>query len=578
MGEYNSLLLESSTMMGDAPLTQEQTDSDHESLKRQLRALQQEASQLRAEIYAQTYRQKKVRWLLWLMWTPVVAGLVFLFVAPAIYHIPDNRTISLRTASTQPALSYSDLSAKYADLDKRTAVQTAAIANLATTVNVVLTGFALVIALGSGFSVWNILRSETRQDSAFALARKGEEDAQTRASEVHQSFFDSSQKTIGLVNETLALAKEASERAANAVLKKAKVSLQELNDEATELVSRTSKKSERHLVEDVEEKSNLQGLARRIHGFDSTRLYLPEDLDLTPYCRYVLGMDQHLLQQFPEAFANWRKVYLRSDTPPELRCLAYYWIGYENNNIGKFPDATDAFNSALDYAVGSQKYEIRRISLESQFFGAATMQQVDHILGELRRLAVAARSDDLDDKSTDRAASISRTLGNVLYAASTVVSRGKPGRIGLLEESLLAFDAALLGVGAQDYAQFGMALSLLDLADLGQADAKGRVAEAHDLLLAVRPVVKARATQREEHRTKVLCRSTELICCMKVPELHGEAAGILEHTLAALGAVNGKMTVYSQWERKNILKDNFQIVLQEIERGLKPKKSPARRI
>jgi hypothetical protein len=72
------------------------------------------------------------------------------------------------------------------------------------------------------------------------------------------------------------------------------------------------------------------------------------------------------------------------------------------------------------------------------------------------------------------------------------------------------------------------------------------------------------SVQREEPRTKVLARTTELICCLRVPELRPEAAGIRSLVLQDLGRVDSRLTVYSQMQRRNVEKVVFQADLDEL--------------
>lgn len=76
--------------------------------------------------------------------------------------------------------------------------------------------------------------------------------------------------------------------------------------------------------------------------------------------------------------------------------------------------------------------------------------------------------------------------------------------------------------------------------------------------------------RREEPRTKVLARTTELICCFCVPRLNIEAPGIRSLVLQELGRVDERLTVYSQVQKSNVTKPEFQDDLDELMKALLP--------
>src|SRR5207248_237128 len=80
----------------------------------------------------------------------------------------------------------------------------------------------------------------------------------------------------------------------------------------------------------------------------------------------------------------------------------------------------------------------------------------------------------------------------------------------------------------------------------------------------VRPKAVDEEIRRVEPRTKVLAKTTELICCIRVPGLRSEAIGIRNQVTEALGRVESRLTVYSQMQRKNVFKDTFREDLKEL--------------
>lgn len=69
---------------------------------------------------------------------------------------------------------------------------------------------------------------------------------------------------------------------------------------------------------------------------------------------------------------------------------------------------------------------------------------------------------------------------------------------------------------------------------------------------------------RVEPRTKVLAKTTELICCIRVPEFKREVPTIYSQLTEALGRVEARLTVYSQAQRRNVGKEVFRKDLQGL--------------
>ena len=107
-----------------------------------------------------------------------------------------------------------------------------------------------LIAGGSVIGVVATLRSERRAAQLHDLAVSFETATQQRAEQVHVSFLDASQKTLTLVNDTLALAKEASERAARTMALKAHQSLDSVDENARDVLDNLRGSGYKRVVEE----------------------------------------------------------------------------------------------------------------------------------------------------------------------------------------------------------------------------------------------------------------------------------------------------------------------------------------
>ncbi len=423
--------------------------------------------------------------------------------------------------------------------------------------NLLITILAAVLALGGMTSLISWGRHEFGQskrdrasDELRALYVKGETGAQQRSDEVHRTFLAGSKNTLELVNQTLTLAKEASERAAKSVEGRAKTILHKLDIDSKELLDSVPSQDDRALVADPARTATLRSLAQRIEGFQFQRIVLPEEMVLSTECLFVRGMDFHLKQQYDDAFEAWKEVTHRNDTNSALRSRAWYWIGYEQNNLGLFKEAGLSFQRALENAVGVRKYELQRLLIESRFFNKEPTQP---LLDGLQAVVNSAEgvADDGMDSVRKR---IFGTMGNI-YLQMGNNERMADGveRSKTLYE--LAREQFAKASESDKWALFGLAEALYWLGDPG----------ARDILKdQVRPKAVDEEIRRIEPRTKVLAKITELICCIRVPDLISEIPAIYSQVTEALGRVEGRLTVYSQMQRRNVSKEEFRRDLSEL--------------
>ncbi len=415
---------------------------------------------------------------------------------------------------------------------------------------------ATVFAIGSFASLFSMFRFEQRASEAHRVSITGERDAQKRASDVHTTFLEGSKTTLELVNATLTLAQEAGERAARFLENKARITLLELDTEARDLLTRVDRKDDRALIADEGRRATLLSLAQKINQFEINRFFLPVDLPLTPAALFIRGMEFHLDQQYNEAITHWKRVALSTEADNNLRSLAWYWIGYEHNNLAEFADAVRSFEQALDYATGSRRFELERILLESRFFNK-TKESASLLIQPLENLLERIEVADISqDEKEARKTRILGTLGNLLFTVGRELQqeeRTEEARVFLTRATNHFGNAA----DVDKWARFGLAETLWHL---------GEVTEAAPLWERVRDEARDDSVHRVEPRTKVLAATTELICCLRVPELSSEFSHIHSQVVEALGRVDQRLTVYSQLQRRNVTKEDFLKELRQLER------------
>jgi tetratricopeptide (TPR) repeat protein len=457
---------------------------------------------------------------------------------------------SRAASASSPPTTEEALRTEVALLKEKVDTLTSAIEVGLAVVGTLLTGLLVGLAL----LAW---RGERRLDEAHGMAVAGERGSQARAQETHQAFLQASRDTLDLVNATLGLAKEASERATRAIEQRASVTLKGLDLRARALIDSATvpSKDDRALVADPDHRSALRSLAQRISAFESNRLMLPPSIELTPECMFIRGLDFHLNQQFQDAFDSWASVAEGANTPSTLKSLAWYWIGYERNNLGEFAAARDSFEKALEFAAGPRHYELQRLCIESRFFNRAK-EPASALLRPLRELLTEVGKAPPGEEIEIRKARILTTLGNVCLQAGRDLERqgGSQGQ-DIYAEAVTHFDEAK---GRDKWAWVGLAQCL---------HASRELARAEEIFAErVRAIAINEYITREEPRTKVLARQTELICCICVPAFKTEIRGIHSQVVEALGRVDARMTVYSQVQKRNVTKNDFREDLDELMR------------
>jgi tetratricopeptide (TPR) repeat protein len=378
-------------------------------------------------------------------------------------------------------------------------------------VNVAFVAVGLFFAMAAGVSLFGFFKTESRAKESHVISIAGETAAQNRASEIHGAFLASSKETLELVNATLQLAKEASERAVKSIEEKAIAALADVDQRARDLITRVPREDDHALVANQTRRSKLISLAYEISSFEINQQILPTPIALTPHCLFIRGMDLHLKQQFEDALEYWTKVALRDDSSDELKSLAWYWIGTEQNNLADFSEAEQSFDRARETTSGTRDLELQRIRLESRFFDKE-QEEASALIRPLEDLLKQAERMNHTQEVEARRIKILTTLGNVRHQAGNDCRRD-----GRLDEATEHHNAALVlfeqAESHDKWALFGKAEALYSL-------------EQHDKANPIyRGPLRSHAINeylgKIEPRTKLLAREMELICCVRVRDLWG---------------------------------------------------------
>jgi hypothetical protein len=421
-----------------------------------------------------------------------------------------------------------------------------------------------LIAGGSVIGVVATLRSERRAAQLHDLAVSNETATQLRAEQVHVSFLDASQKTLTLVNDTLALAKEASERAARTMALKAHQSLDSVDENARDVLDNLQGSGYKRVVEEPQMRSELLEVA---HELASIEGYLQlQDIELTPACFFVKGMERHLKQEARLAIRYLREAVQRSKDR-DLSTLAQFWIGYEANNRGEYSHAIEAFRRAAESETlsTSRYFELCRIRVESEFFEYATQSSgsqaasngVNGFVSELAKLEEEIPDSGKDFQTVKR--NILTTHGTLLHYAGIKAKDDPELRESCLRQAMECFTAAGDGL----WPTFAGLEAKYELERVVSSEDNERyqvVSDSEDIerYQVVIDAAVEQLSRRLEPRSLTLLHVTRLISEIRQGKDIAEVDGTFRDLLTALTTVDRGMTVYSQLQRHNISWEDFK--------------------
>lgn len=449
---------------------------------------------------------------------------------------------------------------------------------------VLMTAVGVFLAVSTGYSIVGFHKSERRAEQVHAVSLDLSQKAEGRAADLHvqalqaaqvadgrsdeahsawrdsrsqsANIFQDSQRTLNLVNETLKLATEATSRASRVIEVKLSNTMKELDRHCALLIDRSNAyDDDKLLTQNLDVCSDIHRLGRKVEGLENNLVVLDHEIDIAPHCTFIRGADAYLNEQFAEAIEYWQHTTFHKDAPDRLRSLCHYWIGYVHNNIGEFHTAISDFRRALDLATGSRRFEINRIQLETQFFNkerasdvASDIQHVANTIGE--ELKANPNNRELQRRKIRTLT----TLGNIQHHLGTTAAADSEERRRWFEQARESFHTVITHQ-KDKWALFGYAEALFEL---GKRDEAIRI---------LRDDVKRQAENeflnREEKRTKVLAKTTVLICCIRAGE-HEGVVDSLNAVRATLGTVDLRLTIYSQLQRRNVKREEFLLDLERL--------------
>lgn len=234
-----------------------------------------------------------------------------------------------------------------------------------------ITVLVSILAAGGILGVVYSVREQRRATQLHELTVGGEAAAQRRSEQSYGSFFEQSQTTISLVNDTLQLAKEANDRAMKSMQNKAQARVDEIEERSQTLLLEVFGDEEFELIiNDARRRDELHDIAAELRSLEG---YLSlQEIKLPQYTKFIKALDQFLLDD-TEAAIDALRVAFQESAVGELRRFIEYWLGYMLTTTGNYEEAVSKFrDDEKDLDKGDSEYfQLDRIIAETEFFDIA---------------------------------------------------------------------------------------------------------------------------------------------------------------------------------------------------------------
>lgn len=497
-----------------------------------------------------------------------------LFLLVINISFPQNSIDSTNTNKVEEPIEKPDLNKIENDLDKlKTQLD-----SYESGLNKTLLLFTILITVGAAVSIWSQFKSEKRESKSFKLSLESFE--QSKADSIsnkirENSIFEESQKTLTLVNETLLLATEASKRASKSLENRLRSTLDNLEKESLRIIEKSRAFiDDKNLTTDSDICAEIHRVGRKIEGLENNLIILEgNQISLKPYCNFIRATDSYLDELFDQAIDYIDEVLYVGETDNKLKSLAYFWKGYILNNLGKFDEAHSEFRNANQNISDSRKYELSRIELETRFFNNDNPETIVQEFESLVQLIEDDKQSDTKQILDSRKAKVKTTLGNIYYQLG--VSKNN-GQNNYFKKSIDIF-SSLLDLNMEKLAENDIVDTIkrnknrdkLKWTIFGLAESMYQDDYKKDIAIDIFKQVVYHAAEneflnREEKRTKVLAKMTQLICDLRVNESQTRIMQTKSLVESALGGVDKRLTIYSQLQRKNVNRDVFRNDLENL--------------
>ena len=496
---------------------------------------------------------------------------------------------------------------------------------------VILTPVALlvsILAAGGILGVVYSVRDQRRSSQLHELTVSGEIASQRRSEQSYGSFLEQSQTTLSLVNDTLGLAKEATDRAAHSMELKAQSRVDAIEERAQKLMLDVFGEREFELIiNDPTRRDELHSIAADLRSLEG---YLSlQDIKLPQYTKFVKAIDQFLLDDTESALQALRLA-SQDRVVGDLQRFVEYWLGYMLTTVGEYDEAIGKFrHDEIDLKKDDPEYfQLERIIAETEFFLVAKntaqreaskkdktetvsprkrFQQVAKILDGLRKLAEKLEKSESQSAKHHTALEIARTRADIFeWVAYDPRHLDEPLEKEPLKEAKKIFDRYPQAKEIEKKASKFLSTPLgkeLKEADVFRAwaltqarkiceeqknrnlDVEFALAEclfklcsgkADSAFESAEHALHQEFGQLHEKRRLASIHQSALICHSRLLKLRGdkkrqrraETRQVIQASRETLDALRemrqGRVTVFSQIQRRNISQSEFREEVDEI--------------
>jgi tetratricopeptide (TPR) repeat protein len=237
---------------------------------------------------------------------------------------------------------------------------------------------------------------------------------------IDERMLEKGEKTISLVNEILDLTKESTDKAMKAAHRKIDKESKDLEQQVNDLML-FANKDDLDVVVKRGKNDLLKDLFSKLTLLDFANDSLDAPITPTPAWLFLRALKHSQESRCDEAIKQWRKIFSLANATPGLVIRSRYWVGHEQNNLGRFEDSEGTFEEAFAYAKGQnvalgRALELERLAIEAKLFRLSSnpgngsgelIQKIDRVVKE----CTENNLDGVKEWSL-------RTKGDILYTLS----------------------------------------------------------------------------------------------------------------------------------------------------------------
>jgi tetratricopeptide (TPR) repeat protein len=324
-----------------------------------------------------------------------------------------NAALTGDASGGEQSASLKAVNERVGDLSRQTEHLDANIHETRTIEDVILIPIALlvsILAAGGILGVVYSVREQRRTGQLHELTVGGEIASQRRSEQSYGSFFEQSQTTLSLVNDTLGLAKEATDRAAHSMELKAKSRVDAIEERAQKLMLDAFGEREFELIiNDPARRVELHSIADELRSLEG---YLSlQDIKLPQYTKFVKAIDQFLLDDTESAVQALRLA-SQDRVVGDLQSFIEYWLGYMLTTVGEYDEAVGRFrHDEINLKKDDPEYfQLERIIAETEFFLVAKNNSQHELSSEEKKVTGPRERFKLVAKLLDRLTKLAREL------------------------------------------------------------------------------------------------------------------------------------------------------------------------